>query len=161
MKNKDINKLKKISGILSLGAFLMTLFVEILRQTVPQYTILPTTTEGILTVLRNIFFAVFVFSFTAFLFFVFKDRFGKVKAVFYTLYCDCFFGFLVGMLITVIAGARNSASFGITPLESIYYYFVGLFVMAISVALILVGMISYAITMTIIARKNKKYQQNS
>ena len=97
--------------------------------------------------------------FTVFLFLILKKRFGKLKAVFYTLYSDCILGFLVGVLITLLAGAQDPTVFGITPIASIYYYFIGLLVMTISVALVLVGMLTYAILSGIHERKLKKHQR--
>lgn len=145
--------------ILSLVLLAVTLVIEILRQTVPPHTVMPTSTEGIITVFRNIAFVFFALFFTVFLFLTFKNRFGKIRAVFYTLYSDCLIGFFIGVLITVLAGSQNSAAFGITPLESIYYYFLGLLVMTISVFLILIGILAYAIIMGIIDRKLKKHQR--
>ncbi len=161
MKSENVIKLNKISGILSLIFLVVTLAFEILRQTVPPHTALPTASEGMITVFRNIAFVPFALSFTVLLFLIFKNRFGNVKAVFYTLYSDCFMGFLIGMLITMLAGSNNPAAFGITPLESIYYYFLGTFIMLISVLIILIGMIAYAIMLSIKAHKLKKHRPNS
>lgn len=155
---KDI---KKASGILSSVFLGLTLMIEIIRQIVPIHTVMPTATEEIISVIGNITFALFFLSFTVFLFITFKNRSGKMKAVFYTLYSDCIIGFLVGSIIMTLAGSQDSASFGITPLESIYYYFVGLSVMVISVALTLAGMIVYPILKGLTAKKIKKHQQSS
>ncbi len=155
------NKIKKTSGILSLAFFILSLLIEIIRQTLPPHTYIPTTVEKIISVLGNIVFFCFVFSITVFLFLTFKNRFGKIKAIFYTLYSDCLLGFLVGILITTLASSQDSASFGITPLESIYYYLIGLRVMVVAVALTLAGMIVYPILQGIVSRKMKKHQRNS
>ncbi len=161
MKNENTNKFRKTSGILSIAFFIATLLLEIIRQILPPHTIMPTTTDGIITVFRSIFFVIFALSFTVFLFLVLRNRCGKVKAVFFTLYSDCLLGFFIGLLITMLASSQNSASFGITPLESIYYYFLGIFVMLISVSLTLIGMIAYVILQAITTRKIKKHEQSS
>ena len=158
MKNENIIRLRKTSGISAFVFLAATLIIEILRQILPPHTLMPTRTEGIITVFRNIVFVLFALAFTVFLFLVFKNRFGKVRAIFYTLYSDCLIGFLIGVLITTLSGSNNSAAFGITPIESIYYYFLGLLVMIISVSITLIGMIAYAILMGIIHRKIKKHQ---
>ena len=153
------NSNRYFHSILSLVLLAVTIVLEIMRQTVPTYSVMPTRTEGIITVMRNIVFVFFALSFTVLLFLLFGKRFGKVKAVFYTIYSDCLIGLFIGVLITVLAGSQNPAAFGITPLESIYYYFLGLFVMAISVSLILIGMLAYAVCMGIMSRKLKKHQK--
>lgn len=150
MTSENTVKVKKISGILSPIFLFLTLALEIFRQM---------TQNGIIVVFRTVFFVFFAVSFTVFLFLVFKKRFGKLKAVFYTLYSDCILGFLVGVLITLLAGAQDPTVFGMTPIASIYYYFIGLLVMTISVALVFVGMLTYAILSGIHERKLKKHQR--
>ncbi len=160
MENGKLNKRRISMRVLSLVFFASTFIVEILIQTLPKHTSIPQSTENILIIFRSIFLVCFAICFTLVLFPLFEKRFGKLKAVFFTIYSDCFIGFLIGILITTLAGSQNSISYGITPLESIYYYFLGIFVMLISVLIVLIGMITYAILQGVINRKMKKHGRN-
>ncbi|MBR3965595.1 MAG: hypothetical protein IKJ91_00820 [Clostridia bacterium] len=158
MKNERKKLSSKTLFISAIIFFLATLIIEAMRQILPRYTAKPPITDGILTFIRSLTFIIFAITLNAVIFPLLRKRFGKMKAVFFTIYSDCAIGFIIGMIITTLAGSQNSAAFGMTPLESIYYYFLGTFIMLISVLIVFIGMITYGIWQTINARKMKTHQ---
>lgn len=152
-------KIKKTSWISSLAAFAISVILEIMRQYLPRHTARPTSTEFTLSSFRNLFLIILAVSFTAFIFLILKKRLGTRKAVFYTIYSDSLIGFFIGAIIMSVASLPNVTAVGMTPLESIYYYFLGIFIMLISAAVFLTAMIVFSIISTIIKFKEKKNEK--
>ncbi|MBQ8207894.1 MAG: hypothetical protein IJZ89_04075 [Clostridia bacterium] len=151
-------KIKKIAGAASLSALIIALLFEISRKIFPGMTNRPTALDYTLSVFRNAFLIILALAFTVFLFLLLKKRLGIIKAVFYTIYSDSLIGFFVGAVMMTLASMQNISAIGLTALESIYYYFLGIFIMVISAAIFVIGMIAFAVLRFISGLKEKKHQ---
>lgn len=156
MKHEEI--IKKISAAVLLSSLAIYILLRSLSKIIPQMTETPTKTEYDLLSTANIFLIILGVSFTVFIFLLLKKKLGSLKAFFYTLYSDSLIGFLIGTVMMSIASMKNISAVGLTAMQSFYYYFLGIMIMAFSASAFLLGLIIFAVLRSIIAIKAKKHQ---
>lgn len=158
MKITNEKMLKKISGIGTLIFLALSIILEVIRKNIPPMTLTPTFYEHLFSILRNISLVFLAILFTVFIFLTLKRRLGILNAVFITLISDSFIAFLIGALIMVFSTLSGAGSLGMTAIESIYLYLLGMLTALVSGAIFAALLVVFLLVRLImyIISKNKK-----
>lgn len=157
--NKETGfKIKKYAGFATPVALAFALITEYLRSILPQSSSTPTELDYKLTVWRNAFLIIMAICFTVFLFLIIKKRLGILKAVFYTILSDSLIVFALGTAMMLISSAKNITATGISAIESIYYYLLGIMIMIGSAAAFATALLIFLVLLLVryIIRKSKE-----
>lgn len=158
MKKINEEKLKRVFGLGTLVFIILSILLEVLRKNIPAMTLTPTSYEYLFSTLRNISSIFLALFFTVFIFLVFKKRFGLLCSVFITLMADSFIAFAFGALLMMVSTVMSTNALGITAIESIYTYLLGMMTAIVSAIAFIASLIIFlAVRLVLyIISKNKK-----